>query len=434
MRYVITLILIFGYTLKSFSQETVLISEADLLSRPIENNPQVKLALSEANVVEAELRRSRSMYLPDVMASYSYMNTNNPLMAFGFRLNQERIRMEDFNPDLLNDPSNISSFGTKLEIRQPIINMDAVYQKKAGQVRVKAINAKAERTKEYIRYELKKAYLMLQLAYKMEATLRNAMATALSNKAVVENYFKNGLIQQSDVLMAEVHVTGIADQIQVSKSNIKNTSDYIYFLLGDTTSEKTLVPVDSLEIQGSFPNLSHELNMNRKDLASYTQSLNAYHWMIKSSKSTFLPRLNGFGSYEIYDKNVGRFRASGYLVGLQLSWNIFDGLKSFSEQRKIKADLLKTETEMQQYIRQSRLELKKTSRQVQDAWMKITSARKSWDQSKEVYRIRKNRFDQGLEKSSDLLSAETLVSQKELEYQQSVYEYNIAWEYYQFLQ
>jgi outer membrane protein TolC len=50
--------------------------------------------------------------------------------------------------------------------------------------------------------------------------------------------------------------------------------------------------------------------------------------MIKSSKAKFLPKLNAFGSFEMYDNKIAQFNANGYLVGIQLSWNVFDGLKS----------------------------------------------------------------------------------------------------------
>ena len=135
----------------------------------------------------------------------------------------------------------------------------------------------------------------------------------------------------------------------------------------------------------------------------------------------------------MYDNKPYQFDTNGYLVGLQLSWNVFDGYKAKSEQEKYKADLSKAKTEIQQYQKQNQLELNKSYRQVLDADRKVSLTKLSWEQSGEAYRIRKNRYDQGLEKSSDLLSAETQMSQKELEYQQAIYEYNSALEYYKFL-
>jgi outer membrane protein TolC len=127
-------LLIFTITLSLFSkvsaQETVSVSKEELLQKVTEKNFQVKLANQEVAVAKAELLQTRAMYLPNVNASYTAITTNNPLMAFGSRLNQERITMQDFDPAKLNNPENISNFATKLEVQQPIYNQDMVYQKK----------------------------------------------------------------------------------------------------------------------------------------------------------------------------------------------------------------------------------------------------------------------------------------------------------------
>ena len=416
-----------------FSQDTIRISKTELEQKILDNNLQVKMAQKEAELADAELLGTRAMYLPNINASYTISNTNNPLYAFGSKLNQERITMMDFNPDNLNSPKSISNFATKLEIQQPIINMDAVYQKKAGQVKSEVLKIKTERTKEYVQFELKKAYMTLQMAYKMVETLENARTTTLANKKVIDNYYKNGIIQKSEVLYMDVRLKEIENQIQFAKSNVKNASDYLYFLLDENYQNKVLKPTESLEYQENMVENNPTLNINRKDLQAYQKSLEAYDLMIKSSKAKFLPKLNAFGSFEMYDNKIAQFDANGYLAGIQLSWNVFDGLKAKSEQEKYKAELSKAQTEIQQYQKQSELELNKTSRLVQDAENKVNLTKLAWEQSKEAYRIRKNRYDQGLEKSADLLSAETLMSQKELEYEQAIFEYNTAWEYQKFL-
>ncbi len=416
-----------------FSQDTIRISKTELEQKILDNNLQVKMAQKEAELADAELLGTRAMYLPNINASYTFSNTNNPLYAFGSKLNQERITMMDFNPDNLNSPKSISNFATKLEIQQPIINMDAVYQKKAGQVKSEVLKIKTERTKEYVQFELKKAYMTLQMAYKMVETLENARTTTLANKKVIDNYYKNGIIQKSEVLYMDVRLKEIENNIQFAKSNVKNASDYLYFLLDEDYQNKVLKPTESLEYQENMVENNPTLNINRKDLQAYQKSLEAYDLMIKSSKAKFLPKLNAFGSFEMYDNKIAQFDANGYLAGIQLSWNVFDGLKAKGEQEKYKAELSKAETEIQQYQKQSELELNKTSRQVQDAENKVNLTKLAWEQSKEAYRIRKNRYDQGLEKSADLLTSETQMSQKELEHIQAIFEYNTAVEYYKFL-
>jgi outer membrane protein TolC len=79
------------------------------------------------------------------------------------------------------------------------------------------------------------------------------------------------------------------------------------------------------------------------------------------------------------------------------------------------------------------LELKKTTRQLTDLEDKVTTSQLAWQQSQEVFRIRTNRFKQGLEKTTDVLAAETQMVFKNLEYLQSVFEYNTTKDYLGFL-
>jgi len=416
-----------------WAQETVQVSRQDLEEKIERNNLQLKIASAEVNSAEADLLMSRAMHLPNIKASYTGISTNNPLMAFGSKLNQERVTMEDFNPANLNNPKNIFNFATKLEVQQPIYNKDAVYMKKAGEVKVEVLKLKQERTREYLKFELNKAYMQLQMAYKNVEVLEGARATVLANKKVIDNYFKNGMIQKSDVLDMNVRVAEIDSQIRFANSNVQNASDYLFYLLDESPENKVMKPSETLQYQEDLLTLDPVLSTERKDLQAYRKSLESYDYLVKSSEAKFLPRLNAFGSFELYDNKPYQFNANGYLVGVELSWNIFDGMKAKSEIAKYKADLAKSETEVAQYQKQSTLELTKAFRQVADADHKVKLSKQAWEQTAEAYRIRKNRYAQGLEKASDVLNAETLMSKKELEYHQSVLEYNTALEYYKFL-
>lgn len=416
-----------------WAQETVQVSRQDLEEKIERNNLQLKIASAEVHSAEADLLMSRAMHLPNIKVSYTGISTNNPLMAFGSKLNQERVTMEDFNPANLNNPKNIFNFATKLEVQQPIYNRDAVYLKKAGEVKVEVLKLKQERNRGYLKFELNKAYMQLQMAYKNVEVLEGAKTTVLANKKVIDNYFKNGMIQKSDVLDMNVRVAEIDSQIRFANSNVQNASDYLFYLLDESPENKVMKPSETLEYQEDLLTPDPVLSTERKDLQAFRKSLESYDYLVKSSEAKFLPRLNAFGSFELYDNKPYQFNANGYFVGVELSWNIFDGMKAKSEIAKYKADLVKSETEVAQYQKQSSLELTKAFRQVADADHKVKLTKQAWEQTAEAYRIRKNRYAQGLEKASDVLNAETLMSKKELEYHQSVLEYNTALEYYKFL-
>jgi len=420
-------------TANLFAQDTLSISKNDLLQKVTENNLQIKVAEKSFQSAKADYRQSNALFLPNITVSHTGIVTTNPLMAFGSKLNQEILTASDFNPALLNDPDKTQNFATKIEVQQPLINLDGLYGRQAARAKMDAFQLQTERTKEYLELEVSKAYMQLQLAYKAVKVLEKANATAQGNLKMVENYFKNGMLQKTDLLNVQVRVNDITNQLQYAKSNVQNASDYLAFLLNEDMAGKTYKPTETLDNSIAIESINTTISDSRKDIQAMQKSADAYQKMFQSSKFGFLPRLNAFGSYELYDQNIFGTSAKGYLVGAQLSWNIFDGYKNIGKTQKAKVDFEKATVETEQYKKQSQLELNKTNRQLLDAENKVNLSKLAFEQSQEAFRIRQNRFTQGLEKTTDLLMAETQMAQKELEHLQAVFEYNFTKQYLQFL-
>ena len=417
----------------AFAQDTITISKNELLEKVTDKNLQIKIAEKTLAGAKADYNESNSLFLPKISASHTAMMTNNPLMAFGSKLNQEILTPADFNPALLNDPDKTENYATRIEVLQPLINIDGLYGRKAAKSKMEAFDLQLERTKEYLVLEVNKAFMQLQLAYKAVEVLEKANATAQANLKLIENYNKQGLLQKTDLLSVQVRVNEVKNQLQYAKSNVQNASDYLAFLLDESNENKVYKPLEAIENTIEISTFETNLSANRKDVLAMDKSVEAYGKMAKMSQMNFLPRLNAFGSYEMYDTQLFQTGAKGYTVGAQLSWDIFDGYKSIGKYQKAKSEFQKAEVEAKQYKAQSQLELNKTNRQLTDAENKVNLTKLALEQAQEAYRIRANRFQEGLEKTTDLLLSETLQQQKELEYLQAVFEYNFTKKYLEFL-
>ncbi len=429
----ILLIGTFSISVLGFGQDTLTISKKDIGQKAKDKNLQLQIAHQAYKSAQADYRQSNALFLPSITASHTAISTTNPLMAFGSKLNQEVLTAADFNPALLNNPSATQNYATKIEVLQPLINVDGLYGRQAAKSKMEAFQLQTERTGEYLALEVNKSFMQLQLAYKAVKVLEKANATAEANLKLIENYFKQGILQKTDVLSVQVRVNEIKNQLQYAKSNVQNASDYLAFLLNEDNTNKVYKPLEELDDTIAISSSNTTLSGNRKDLLAMDKSSEAYAKMYQSSKMNFLPSLNAFGSYEMYDDTLLGTNAQGYLVGAQLSWKVFDGYKSIGKMEKAKAEYQKAEVENQQYKSQSQLELNKTNRQLKDAENKVNLEKLALEQSQEAYRIRSNRFAQGLEKTTDLLQAETQMFQKELELLQAVFEYDFTQEYLQFL-
>lgn len=425
-------IVFFLFNILIISAQQEIISLEEVLEKVEKNNYSIKISEEDYNAAKADFNQTNAIFMPNISISHTAMATTNPLMAFGSKLNQEILTQADFNPALLNDPGEVKNFTTKIEIQQPIFNADGLFMRKAAKAKMNAVELQSERTKDYIKLEVTKAYMQLQVAYKAVEVLEKAKEAALENKKIADNNFKQGYMQKADILSVEVHLTEVENQLLSAKSSVQNASDNLKFLMGEQ-NEVVLRPGTELKAELDLSIYNESLSPNRADIDALQQSTEAYNSVHKANKMSYLPSLNAFGSYEMYDNQIFGIDAKGYLVGAQLSWNVFDGYKRIGKIQKSKAEFDKAEIGLEQYINKSNLEYNTAKRQLKDAENKLILTNLASEQSKEALRIRTNRFEQGLEKTSDLLISETQYMQKQLEYLQTVFNYNFTKAYVEFL-
>jgi outer membrane protein TolC len=407
-----------------FAQDQVKISLDDVLARVQESNASIQVSDQEAKMAKYDYRFSNSVFLPQISVSHTGMATTNPLMAFGSKLNQGILTQADFNPALLNDPDQVENFATVVSVEQPLINMDGFYQRKAAKTTMEAKELQAMRTRDYLDFEAQKAYGQLQLAYRAVAVLQKAYEAANANLNMAQNSYDQGLLQKADLLEVKVRVTEVSGQLKTSKSNVQNASDYLAFLMNEQ-GNVVYEPSEELVPDNLDENMDISLE-NRADVKAMDLVSEAYKANMRADNMTFLPRLNAFASYEMYDDQIFQADAKGYIVGASLSWDVFKGSQRFAKAGKSKTNYEKAKQEYEQYVAKSTMELQRTKRMVEDAQSRLQTSKLAMEQSEESLRIRTNRFGEGLEKTTDLLMAEATYAEKQLAYYQTIFEYNQA--------
>ena len=414
------------------AQETNVLSLEEAKSRARAHNTDMKLFQKEFAIAKADYERTRAVLLPQIRVTNTSTFTNNPLMAFGFKLLQRDVSAPDFDPGLLNDPGDVENFNTRIEMQQPIINVDGWQERKAANLKLEVSNLQQERYLEYLDLEVTKTYMQLQLANKSTHVLEKARETALENQKFARNNLEQGLIQHADYLNVEVRLNEIENRLTAARSQAQNVADYLALLMGE---ESNLIPAPESELAPVRNEIPEEISLNaeRKDIKANAIAAEAQKKMYHSSKLNFVPRANAMASYEWNDREVFGFGANNYLIGIQLSWDLFGGYKNIGKVHREKAMYEKATLQQQKYIDQSEIELNKAKRQLADASNGISLASLALEQSEESLRITTNRFQQGLERTTELLFAETQFLEKELAYYESVFNLNFAQAYLEFL-
>jgi outer membrane protein TolC len=395
------------------------------------NNDAIKLSELDVQVARAKFHQTDAILLPQANFSYTAFTTNDPLNSFGFKLQQGSIKNVDFNPDVLNNPSTTPNFSSKFEVQQPLVNIDMLYQRKGAARQVEMYQLRSKRTKEYISFETEKAYLQLQMAYDENKVLNEALATSKIVYKTSRDYYSEGLIQKSDLLNAEVHVMNTETLVKSSQSGILDASDMLSVLMG--RSAGTVYIIDPIGITNIVIADSTGLSTDRSDFKALERGMESYDMMMKSSKMSYLPRLNAFASWQWNDKRMFGFNGNAYFTGIQLSWNIFNGNRTRNTLSQQHFQREKLATQLDQQKSEAQLEISQARRQLSDASFVMKQQQVAIEQASEALRVLRNRYTQGLVKTTEVLIAQTQLSQQKIGYVRAVFQYNLAAASLQFL-
>lgn len=403
----------------------------EAIQNTLSNNSGIRLAKLDESIALADYKQTESIFLPQAALSYTAMTTNDPLNSFGFKLEQRTISPNDFNPALLNHPSGTPDYAAKLELQQPLLNIDMLYMRQGAEKQVEVYKYKTQRTKEYLTFEVQKAYLQLQLAYNAVEVLKEALQNAKSVYKFTDDHFKQGLIQKSDLLNAEVQVAGLESNLAKAQSNIRNGSDHLSMLMGKKAG--VIYSIEDSELSVPISDTTQRIASTRSDFMAMDRAIEASGLMIRSTQMSYLPKLNAFGNYQYNDNHLTGFGANSYFVGVQLSWDVFKGntTKNAVTIKKLERDKLSEQLAAQKD--QSQLELNKAYRDMADARFEISQAKLSIEHASESLRILQNRYQQGLVNTTDVLLAETQLSQQKLALAQASFTLNVTGYYIQLL-
>lgn len=411
------------------STRHIRIEEAVALA--LNNNRTLHLAQLDEQIAAANYKQTEAIYLPQIQLSYNAMSTNNPLNAFGFKLQERSITQNDFNPDLLNHPAGTPDFMGQLSIQQPLVNIDLLYMRKSAAKQTEVYQYKTQRTKEYLTFEVQKAFLQLQLTYQLVKVLEEALQTAQSVYTFTDNHFKQGLVQKSDVLNAQVQVSKVQSSLTKTKSAIQNVSDYLGNLLGQKMG--ITYQVDEMAPAAPSHNGMDTITTTRADFMAIQKAIEASDLMINSNKMSYLPKLNAFANYQLNDSRMLGFGANAYLAGVQLSWDIFKGNKTKNVIATQIVERNKLSEQLLQQKDQSRVEVQKANRDLADAQAEIKQHKVAIEQAAESLRILQNRYQQGLVNTTDILMAVSQLSEQRFSLAQAEFAGNVTKAYLEFL-
>lgn len=399
----------------------------DALERARDQSFPVRQADAQEQAATARKRQSLGVFLPQVMARERGVATTDPVNAFGLTLKQERFTEQDFAVSALNNPDRVDHFATEVEVQQPILNLDGIFERRAAADAVRASAEQGERTRAVVSFRVKKGYYGLLLAERRIGVIDSALSAARANRDQAQALFEQGIIDKADRLAADVRVSELESRRTEAVAARRNAADRLRFLLGVEASVQ-VEPTDSLARErASVDGLSiGAVNQRRSDMQALRYRADAARETVKSRWLAFVPALNAQGTTGWYDDAPLGTKGHSWTIGASLTWSLFEGYQQIGKAQEAEANLQQAEVALQQQALQNEVEITAARRDLEAARQRIEQARRAVEQAEESLRIRSDRFAEGMARTTDLLQAEATLAERRLAALKALYDHNMA--------
>lgn len=395
-----------------------------------QNNSSLKAASEGLAAAQTKVPQAVAHYLPTLNFDETFTRGNNPVYVFGSLLTQHQFGPQNFNINSLNRPNPLDNFQAQLSVQQVLYDAGKIRgyisQAKLGQ---KVAEQDLEKTRQELIFRVVKAYTMHLLARAGQQVAEDAVKTAEATRDRADSMSQAGMIVESDKLAAQVFLARMQEQLLQVKSQVALSKANLNFEMG--------LPIDTpIEIISELKEVRFESDsadllfkqalQQRPDYLQTVLMKDIARKGIGIARAEFLPQVGFFSSWETDSQTFTQRGGNNWIVGARLHINLFRGRGDKAQLDEAKATLERS-TAMNQFVSSAvRLQIKQASLEIETTRQRIEVTQSAIAQAKESLRIIQNRYAAGLTTITELLRAQTDLSQARTAYFQALYDHRIA--------
>ncbi len=382
--------------------EGMSINKAFLYS--LKYNKILKLGKINLNIAGYEENEALSGFFPKINFNETYLNTDNPLYAFGSVLNQKILTNQNvqsyFSPNFLNNPGMIHNYQSEFQIEQPLFMGGKIYfGYQRARLHKLSLKKGLSETKQKVLYSVAKAYYSVVLAHKYVKLMKSIVKTAKAYKNLSENLYKAGQVVSSDVLRAKVELATAEEKLATAKKDYKLSKYFLNITIGLNVDEKyklTSKLTPSYNKSLSINSLQKEAFAYRPDYKALLLNKKNMGIGIKEAYGKFLPTLVAGYDYFSNGPAIHPDDSYSYAFTVMLHFNIFSGLYDYNNLQKSKSRY-NTMIEYQGLLRNKiEMQVRKAYLQYKTNFINTNVAKLAVLNAKETLRITANRYKAGM--------------------------------------
>lgn len=385
------------------------------------------LRLADANAFGNRMATARSQaasgqnlsawagFVPTARVEAGALVTDDPLNAFGTRLQQRRVSMESFDPARLNDPDAIASLSTSLVAEVPLLNLDAWHGKVAAARNLQATVRAVDLERDRVRAQVVEAWFGVGLARASVGTWESALAVARSYENQAVSGQRNETATRSDVLRSRVEVASIGASLAKARTDAALAEKRLALLLGGGPLPGTVPELeltDSVLKAASLPAAPAAATVEQEVVGLQADAARAA-WC--RARDALLPRVNGMARVDWHEHASMFQKDPSWTVGVVASWNILGGAQALGAEREARGRWREAETGREALRAQQAMERDAERARLADALERLDIERGSLEQAAEAHRIVSRRCDEGLATLAERIEAGALETRIRLE-------------------
>lgn len=428
------LIGIFLIGIPAQAQQKTSLSLKDAVSIALTKSDEVNLATTKAATKNYEKQSVKMNQYPDLKVSGQYMRLTTADVTL-------KSSQEQNSEQSTGTQSNEESPTPKhLLLGQATVNMPLFSGFKlknsiaASENLYKAEAENASHTKEETAMKVVTYYADLYKAQKSVELYKESLKSSHQRVTDFTAMEKNGIIARNDLLKAQLQESKIQLSLDDAEKNVRLINFYIVTLLKLSPETQLLVSEDNIGTDIFAFGIKNEADalQNRKDLKALGYLNQANEAEIKVAKAAYYPSLSLSGGYIAMDLDNIVQVENAMNIGVGLSYNFSSLFKNGKEVKaaKSRAEEVKHQQAMLTDAIKTQVVEAREGYELSIKQNKVYS--EAVTQAEENYRIVKDKYDNGLSDTNDLLEAD--VEDLGAKINQAYAKANVVLKYYELLE
>lgn len=262
-----------------------------------------------------------------------------------------------------------------------------------------------------LKFEVAEAYVDVLRARSALAVANSSLESLSAHVSDVKSMFQRQMVAKSDVLAAEVALANAEEQ-QVSAANAVQMAlaEYNRLLgepLGRSPSLDERLAVDPTLAGEPVAALVGQALTSRSELTELAARASALASQARAVTATRLPQVALSGGYTHYDNQI-LDRQNFSMVGVGLTWNLFDGGAARNEADALESESRAAGRRIADLRSQIELQVRQAWLAVRAARARVAASRAATAQAAENLRISRELYGVGLASNTQVLDAVTL--------------------------